>query len=190
MPASGGPYRCLRECWSGRGDSTPDHLRGRQTVLMAMVAPFAGRLSDRREPRVVASAGMALTTGGLFLFASLGDKTPLEFVLGSLLLSGVGAALFTSPNMNAVMSAVDRRAYGVAAGTHVTMRLTGHTVSMGIVMMLFAVYLGRVQITPEHYPLLLGGVKTAFLVFTFLCLGGIGASLARGKVRQRSLAEL
>ncbi len=103
---------------------------------------------------------------------------------------GAGGALFTSPNMNAVMSSVEKRSHGVAAATHVTMRLTGQTVSMGVVMMIFATTVGRVQITAEQYPLLLSGIKTAFFVFGGLCFSGILASLARGRMRQKSLAEL
>jgi hypothetical protein len=55
--------------------------------------------------------------------------------------------------------------------------------SMGIVMFLFSSYMGRVQVTPETYPLFLKSMKTAFVIFTLLCIGGILASLARGKVR-------
>jgi len=161
-----------------------------QPVLMAFLAPFAGRLSDRMEPRTVASMGMALAAGALLLFASLTETTPLGFILASLMLMGAGGALFTSPNMNAVMSSVERRSHGVAAATHVTMRLTGQTVSMGIVMMIFATTVGRVHITAEQYPLLLSGIKIAFLVFGGLCFSGILASLARGRMRQKSLAEL
>jgi hypothetical protein len=54
--------------------------------------------------------------------------------------------------------------------------------SMGIVMMLFAVYIGRVQITPEYYDLFLKSMKVAFIVFACFSFGGIFASLARGKV--------
>ncbi|MFQ6067642.1 MAG: MFS transporter, partial [bacterium] len=109
--------------------------------------------------------------------------TTLEFIVASLILLGFGFALFSSPNTNAVMSSVKKRFYGVASGTLGTMRLTGQMLSMGIVMLIFATYIGRVQITPEHYPLFLRSMKAAFPIFAFLCFGGIFASLARGKVR-------
>lgn len=66
------------------------------------------------------------------------------------------------------------------------MRLVGQMLSMGVAMLIFAVYLGRAQITPEQYPAFLAGVNTAFVVFAALCFGGIFASLARGKVRTTS----
>jgi len=154
-----------------------------QPVVMAIFSPLAGRLSDRIEPRIVASIGMTLITTALCLFIFLTEKTTLQFIIASLILLGFGAALFSSPNMNAVMSSVEKRSYGVASGTVGTMRLVGQTLSMGIAMLIFAVYLGRVQITPEYYLLFLKGVKVAFIIFASLSFGGIFASLARGKIR-------
>jgi len=154
-----------------------------QPVVMAIFSPFAGRLSDKFEPRIIASAGMALSVVSLSLFAFLNQKTALEFVVASLILLGFGLALFSSPNTNAVMSSVERRFYGVASATLGTMRLTGQMLSMGIAMLIFAIYIGKVQITPQYYPLFLTSIKTAFIIFAVLCFAGIFASLARGKVR-------
>ena len=126
---------------------------------------------------------MTLTFFGLFLFTFLNERTPLEFILTCLILLGFGFALFSSPNTNAVMSSVEKRFYGVASGILGTMRLIGQMLSMGIVMLIFALYIGRVKITPEYYPAFLRSAKIAFFIFAFLCFGGIFASLARGKVR-------
>ncbi len=152
-------------------------------AMQAIFSPLAGRLSDRIEPRVIASAGMALTTVGLVLFTLLNGKTPLEFIIGTLILMGLGFGLFSSPNTNAVMSSAPKKAYGVASATLATMRQVGMVFSMGVAMLMFALYIGRVQITPEHYPLFLESIKTAFIIFAILCFGGIFASLARGKIR-------
>ncbi|MEW6033953.1 MAG: MFS transporter [Chloroflexota bacterium] len=154
-----------------------------QPVVMTVLSPFAGRLSDSIEPRAVASAGMALTFVGLCLLAFLGEDTGLAFIVGSLVLLGFGFALFSSPNTNAVMSSVEKRFYGVASGTLGTMRLTGQMLSLGIVMIIFAVVIGRVEITPEYYHSFLVSARIAFMVFAALCFGGIFASLARGNVR-------
>jgi EmrB/QacA subfamily drug resistance transporter len=155
-----------------------------QPVVMAVFSPLAGRLSDRIEPRVVASLGMTFIVIGLALFAFFGGETSLLMVTINLVLLGFGFALFSSPNTNAVMSAVEKRWYGVAAATLATMRLTGQMLSMGIVMLIIAVTMGRVAITPEYYPEFLKGMKASFIIFSVLCFVGIFASLARGKVRQ------
>jgi len=152
-------------------------------AMQAIFSPLAGRLSDRIEPRLIASAGMALTTVGLTIFVFLSEQTSLELVIGNLVLIGLGFALFSSPNTNAVMSSAPKTAYGVASATLATMRQVGMVLSMGVVMLMFTLYMGRVQITPEYYPLFQQSMKTAFIIFAVLCFGGIFASLARGKVR-------
>lgn len=152
-------------------------------AMQAIFSPLAGRLSDRIEPRLIASAGMALTTVGLIIFVFLNKETPLAFIISNLILMGLGFALFSSPNTNAVMSSAPKTAYGVASATLATMRQVGMVFSMGVAMLMFALYMGRVQITPEYYLLFQESMKTSFIIFAVLCFGGIFASLARGKVR-------
>jgi len=152
-------------------------------AMQAIFSPLAGRLSDRIEPRLIASAGMGLTTIGLTIFIFVNAQTPLNLIIGNLILMGFGFALFSSPNTNAVMSSVPNTAYGVASATLATMRQVGMVLSMGIAMLMFTLYIGRVQITPEYYPFFQESMKTAFIIFAILCFGGIFASLARGKVR-------
>jgi MFS family permease len=154
-----------------------------QPIMMATLSPFAGRLSDRIEPQVVASIGMTLVTVGLFLFTFLNENSTLATIVAILVLIGVGYAFFSSPNTNAIMGSVEKRFYGLASGSVGTMRLLGMMISMGIATLIFALFLGRVQITIEHYPMLIKSVKAAFLIFSILCFGGIFSSLARGKIR-------
>jgi len=152
-----------------------------QPVMMTIFSPLAGRLSDKVEPRIVASTGMALTSASLFFFIFLNENSGLGFIVGCLIILGLGFALFSSPNTNAVMSSVEKKFYGVASATLGTMRLVGQMTSMGIAMMLFALYMGRVKITPEYYGVFLKSAKTAFIIFAVLCVGGVFASLARGR---------
>jgi len=154
-----------------------------QPIVQAIFSPLAGKLSDRIEPRIVASTGMGLTALGLFLFTFLNPERPVLFIIVTLALLGFGFALFSSPNTNAVMSSVDKKYYGIASGTINTMRAIGMMFSMGIVMMILTIYIGRVQITPPYYALFLQSLKVIFAIFTILCLGGIFASLSRGRIR-------
>jgi MFS family permease len=154
-----------------------------QPVMQAIFTPYAGRLSDRIEPQIVASCGMGLTVIGLALFAFLGEKTSLWFVAATLALHGLGFALFSSPNTNAIMGSVEKRFYGVASGIVSTMRLLGNSFSIGTAMIVFSLYIGEVQITAEYHPAFLTGVRVIFVIFAVLCLGGVFASLSRGKMR-------
>jgi len=152
-------------------------------VVMAVCSPYAGRISDRIEPQIVASLGMILTAVGLFLFTFLNENSTLGSIVASLILFGFGLALFSSPNTNAIMSSVEKRFYGIASGSVGTMRLLGMMISMGIATLIFTIFIGRVQITIEYYPVFIKGVKVAFIIFSILCFGGIFASLVRGKLR-------
>ncbi len=152
-------------------------------AMQAAFSPFAGRLSDRIDPRLVASLGMAFTVIGLFLLLFLHEKTTLIYLIPVLLTLGFGFALFSSPNTNAVMGSVEEKYYGIASGTVSLMRLMGQILSMGIATLIFAVVMGRVEITADLYPLLLKSTRVALLIFAILCIGGLFASLARGRVR-------
>lgn len=160
-----------------------------QPIMQAIFSPISGKLSDRIEPRIVSSAGMAVTAVGLFLFAILDVNTALWFIEFSLVLIGFGFALFAAPNTNAVMSSVKQRFYGIASATLSTMRQTGQVLSMGVVTLIFSIYIGRVQITPEYYPQLLSSTRVAFEIFGALCSLGVLASFFRGRVRTLSSAR-
>jgi nitrate/nitrite transporter NarK len=163
---------------------TPEHagiILIVQPVVMAMISPISGKLSDRVEPRIVASAGMTLTTIGLFFLIFLTEATSLWYLAITLLILGTGFGLFSSPNTNAIMSSVEKRFYGVASGMNGTMRLLGQMLSMGIAMMIFAIFIGPVEITPEYYPQFVLSLHYAFILFTIFCIIGILASLVRGK---------
>ena len=160
-----------------------------QPVVQAMFSSFSGRLSDRIDPRILASMGMGVTVAGLFLLVFLGPETGVGFIVGSLMVLGFGFALFSSPNTNAVMSSVEKKSYGVASGTLGTMRQTGMMFSMALVMILFSMIIGRVQITPENYSSFLKCIKITFVISAFLCSGGVFASLARGRLRSRQRSD-
>ena len=154
-----------------------------QPMVMAVFSPLAGKLSDRIEPRVIASLGMGLTTLGLILLALINHHTTLVFVVISLLVLGFGFALFSSPNMNAIMSSVSKKYYGIASGTVGTMRVLGQMLSMGIATLVIALYIGHVPITPDLYPLLISSIKIAFIISACLCAAGVFFSLYRGDLR-------
>ena len=154
-----------------------------QPVIMALFSPFAGRLSDRIEPRIVATLGMTVTTIGLFFLIFLKQNTSLGYLIGCLIVLGFGFALFSSPNTNAIMSSVEKRFLGIASGAIGTMRSIGMAFSMGITTFIFSIIIGKVQITEEQYPALIKSITIAFLTFTLICFAGIFASMVRGKLR-------
>lgn len=155
-----------------------------QPVMMAVFSPMSGKISDKIEPRIVASTGMIITTIGLFILIFLKPDTSVIFIITSLIFLGFGFALFSSPNTNAVLSSIDKKYLGVAASTLSTMRMTGQMFSMGIALLIISIYIGKSKITLENHSALLSGIGTAFILFTSLCFAGIFASMARGRIRK------
>ncbi|WP_018086228.1 MFS transporter [Desulfurispora thermophila] len=151
-----------------------------QPVMMALLSPYAGRLSDRVAPRLLASLGMGLTAAGLLLFAFLTPATPPVLVMANLVLLGTGFALFSSPNSNAVMGAVERRFYGIASSMLGTMRLTGQAISMAVATLLIDIFIGHARLSATLAKPLLSSLRLAFVIFAATCVLGVLASLARG----------
>lgn len=152
-----------------------------QPILMAIVASISGRLSDRYDPRILASAGMGVIVAGLLMLTLLSADTSLTRLVVILALVGFGFGLFSSPNTNAIMGSVDRTYLGVASATVGTMRLTGQMMSMGIATLVLQLYIGNRAISNSNSPEFMGSMKTIFAIFVVLCFMGIFSSLARGK---------
>jgi EmrB/QacA subfamily drug resistance transporter len=152
-----------------------------QPIAMTLLSPIAGKLSDKRNPGVIASTGMGLTATGLVLLCFITSDTPNYLIVLLLGMMGVGFGLFSSPNSNAIMSSVEKKHLGVASGVVGTMRMIGQMMSMGIAMMILSVFIGKQTINPSTYPGLMKGMRTGFLIFSILSVFGIFASLARNK---------
>lgn len=153
-----------------------------QPAFMAIFSPLAGRLSDKIEPRIVASIGTAILTMGLIFFIFLSPMTDIKLILINLAFIGFGFALFSSPNTNAVMGSVNKEYYGVAASTLGSMRMFGQMLSMSFVTIVFSFMIGSLQISNEVSVLLSSSIKLIFIVFSIFSIFSIFASLFRGKI--------
>ncbi|MDD3845541.1 MAG: MFS transporter [Syntrophorhabdaceae bacterium] len=157
-----------------------------QPLVQALLSTFTGKISDRVEPRIVSSMGMISLMIALIFFGFLNEGTQTYLVVLNLLFLGFGFALFVSPNTNAIMSSVDKKFFGVASGTMATMRVIGQTLSMGIVMFVFMLFMGRIQITEQYFGQFLQSTRVTFFIFAFLSFLGVFASLARGRIHKKA----
>ena len=153
-----------------------------QPIFMALFSPIAGKFSDKIEPQYVASAGMTLIAVCLGFLCFVSNDTGLLYIIINLSVLGLGFALFSSPNSNAIMSSVDKTKYGTASTILSLMRMMGQMISMALVIVIFSVVIGKAEIKPENHEQLIMSLKIAFGLFSFLCFLGIFASLSRGKM--------
>ena len=147
-------------------------------VVQAVLSPVAGKLSDRVIPQRVAATGLMLTAIGLGILAFIESGTSMVLILVSLIILGAGSAFFAAPNSNAIMSSVDSRHYNVTSAVISMMRQLGMMLSMGTIMVLFSVFIGRVEITPQYYAAYITSARIAFTIFAVASFLGTFASLA------------
>lgn len=148
-------------------------------ILQALLSPLAGRLSDHHSPYKLASAGMTLTCGGIILLIFLKADTPIIYLLAALAIIGVGFALFSSPNSNAIMSSADKRRYGVASSIMSASRTIGQTSSMAVVTMTIGAVIGNVTLASAAEADIVSALQMAFIINAVLCGLGIFCSARR-----------
>jgi len=153
-----------------------------QPVMQVLFSPIAGRISDKIQPRTIVSVSIIIALIGLLLIFTATEGASMLLIILGLILVGLSYAFFASPNINAIMSSVDKKYYGVAAAMDSTTRAVGIASGMSVVMLLFSLQMGTAQITPEYYSDFVESVRTALLVFSGICLCCFFISLARGKV--------
>lgn len=154
-----------------------------QPVMMAIVASFSGRLSDKKDPGKLAAAGMAISVAGLLMLSFIGKDTSIMYIVSGLLVLGTGFGLFSSPNTNVVMSSVDKKVYGTASATLATMRNTGMMFSMAIAALTMHLLLGNATINLQTLPQFITSTQIVFAIFTVLCFVGVFTSLSRRKIK-------
>ncbi|MEN6293462.1 MAG: MFS transporter, partial [Methanobacterium sp.] len=150
-----------------------------QTIFMVVLSPAAGRLSDKFDPGKLASLGMGIITIGLLILALITAETSLYIIILALAIIGIGIGIFSAPNANSIMGSVEKKYMGVSSAILSTMRILGQTFGMGLILVIFAVYIGAVQFSPQNYPELLMSIKITFTISVVLSLIAVFASLAR-----------
>jgi len=160
-----------------------------QPIVMALFSPITGRLSDRIQPRYLATAGMTMCTIGLAAFAFLTESTPIVLIVFLLFWVGTGFALFSSPNMNTIMSSVQKNQLGLASGSASTMRVVGQITSMTIATLFFAILFQKQSVETVSNPLFLKALKLGFITFATISLAGIYFSFNRGKLAREHEIE-
>lgn len=154
-------------------------------LVQALLSPWAGRLSDRVSPRILTSSGMALTAAALGTFIFISEDTTIPVIIATLLLLGLGFAIFSSPNTNSIMGSVSKKDSGIASSVLATSRNLGQSVAMSVITIVVAVTVGNVSLSSVSPEDMIRAMRTAFTVMTLLCAAGIGASLCRGEKKDR-----
>ncbi len=154
-----------------------------QPLVVAILSPLIGRLSDRLEPRVLATLGVVITGLGLLALSKIAATTPVSHITGCLVVTGLGFSLFAVTNVNAIMGSIGRGQQGLAGSTVATMRVLGQVCGMGLVAVAFSLTMGTAPIQPATFPALEHALALSFTLAAALCVPCALFSLVRGQLR-------
>ena len=146
-------------------------------IIMAIMAPNAGKLSDRIHPQKLAAVGIGIAAVALAILTFLNGDTPVYVVILAMVLQGIGMGLFSSPNMNAIMSSVPPKYAPTASASQATMRTIGQTMSLGLLTLIFAWVMGNLKLAPQYASMIVQASQTICLICTVACVLAIFASL-------------
>jgi MFS family permease len=159
-------------------------------IIVLVLSPISGRLADKYGSRVLSSVGLALNASALFWFSTLNIKSTYGSVLVSLVLFGVGRALFASPNASSIMSSVPVARRGVANGIRMTLVQTANVASVpfSLLLMTFVMPYDKLSqivsssqlINSNELPIFLKAINHACLILGIIILVAIIPSLLRG----------
>lgn len=164
-------------------------------LTIALIAPFSGALADRIGTRWLAACGLAIACIGLVLISQLNAQSSIGDIIWRLVVTGIGQAVFQSPNNSALMGSAPRNRQGVAAGFLATGRVVGQSVSVALAGAIFTSLGGAIagavlarglqHLSTEHISALqntfTNGFHTAFIVCAAIAALGVFTSLVRGK---------
>lgn len=124
-------------------------------VVVALMAPLAGRLSDRYPPGLLGGVGLAALAAGMGLLAAMPNDPSVLDICWRMAICGAGFGFFQAPNLRAIMTSAPAARSGGASGIVATSRLLGQTMGAALVAACFA-------IADIHGPALALGLGAAF----------------------------
>ncbi len=146
-------------------------------IIMAIMAPNAGKLSDKIHPQKLAAIGMTISTMILAILLFLDANTPIYLIVIAMILQGVGMGLFTTPNTNAIMSSVPPNETPNASASQSAMRTIGQTMSLGLLTLVFAWFMGNLKLSGAYADLIVQSSQLICSICTVICIIAIFASL-------------
>jgi len=141
------------------------------TILIILVAPIAGKMSDRIGSRWLMGGGMTLVSISLLLYQRVGLHSTFWTLLPAMLLGGIGMALTMSPMTAAAMSSVPVDKAGVGSGVLNSFRQLGGSLGIALMGAILASYVSTTSVSPESAQQFVNGLHAALLVaavITFL----------------------
>ena len=164
-------------------------------IIVFIISPISGKLSDKYGSQVLSSAGLALNAAALFWFSTLNQKSSYTEVLVSLILFGFGMATFFSPNSSAVMGSVVSEKRGIANGIRMTVNQTSNVLSVPFSLLLMTLVMPYTKLsqivnssqllTSNEGPLFMKAINYACFILGIITLAAVIPSLGMSSGKER-----
>jgi EmrB/QacA subfamily drug resistance transporter len=156
-------------------------------IIVFIISPISGKLSDKYGSQVLSSVGLALNAAALFWFSTLNQKSSYAEVLVSLILFGFGMATFFSPNSSAVMGSVTSEKRGIANGIRMTVNQTSNVLSVPFSLLLMTLVMPYTKLSQivnssqllnsNEGPLFMKAINYACFILGIITLAAVIPSL-------------
>jgi MFS family permease len=159
-------------------------------VLLIVLGPYSGHLSDRYPPHRVAAAGCLANGIGMLLLVTISQATSLLLIILSLALNGLGFALFMPSVVKWALIGVPREHYGILSGGTETARLVGISLSNAIIIITFSLIMGDNPVSTENVPLFLSAARWAIMLFAVMAFAALIYALRSSSPRNAPAGAL
>jgi EmrB/QacA subfamily drug resistance transporter len=150
-------------------------------ILMFVFAPLAGKLSDRIGSRVLTTFGMVVTALGMFMFSGLQVDSSNLFIIGSLILVGIGIGTFSTPNSSAIMGSVHESQRAVTSGILATNRNIGMSVGIALSTALYSYFDEKNALISDAKLRFVTSYRPVIFVGVALAVVGVAICLVKGE---------
>jgi EmrB/QacA subfamily drug resistance transporter len=168
-------------------------------IIVFIISPISGKLSDKYGSQVLSSVGLALNAAALFWFSTLNQKSSYAEVLVSLILFGFGMATFFSPNSSAVMGSVTSEKRGIANGIRMTVNQTSNVLSVPFSLLLMTLVMPYTKLSQivnssqllnsNEGPLFMKAINYACFILGIITLAAVIPSLGMSSGKNQKTSK-
>ena len=146
-------------------------------IVMSITAPYAGKLSDKHHPQKIATIGLIITTLAMIILSLLDSNTSMYVIILAMILQAFGTGLFSSPNLNAIMSSVDEKDASYASAGQLATRAIGQSMSLGLLTLIFSWIMGNLDLSAQYANLIMQASHIIFIICVIACIFAIISSV-------------
>lgn len=154
-------------------------------LVMTITAVISGKLSDKRNPQLITIIGMVFVTLSIFMMALIDKNTSISYIVVSMVVYGFGYGIFASPNTKVIMSSLSMKCNDFSSTAVASTKYIGKTVSLAILTLIFAIFMGTASINPSDYTKLIASSQVTCYIGVIFALIALVATIVGYKSKTK-----